>query len=55
MMRAIAHRGPDGHGTLRFDGGAAGAVRLALVDLSDRGQQPIWSADKRVAILFNGE
>jgi asparagine synthase (glutamine-hydrolysing) len=38
-----------------FEGGAAGAVRLALVDLSDRGQQPIWSPDKRVAILFNGE
>ena len=55
MMRAMAHRGPDGQGTLSFDGGAAGAVRLALVDLSDRGQQPIWSADKRVAILFNGE
>jgi asparagine synthase (glutamine-hydrolysing) len=38
-----------------FEGGAAGAVRLALVDLSDRGQQPIWSGDRRVAVLFNGE
>jgi asparagine synthase (glutamine-hydrolysing) len=38
-----------------FEGGAGGAVRLALVDLSDRGQQPIWSPDRRVAILFNGE
>ena len=55
MMRAMAHRGPDGQGTLAFDGGAAGAVRLAFLDLSDRGQQPIWSADRRVAILFNGE
>ena len=55
MMRAMAHRGPDGQGTLAFDGGAAGAVRLAFVDLSDRGQQPIWSPDRRVAILFNGE
>jgi asparagine synthase (glutamine-hydrolysing) len=55
MLRAQAHRGPDGRGMVNFEGGAAGAVRLALVDLSDRGQQPIWSADKRVAILFNGE
>jgi asparagine synthase (glutamine-hydrolysing) len=55
MMRAMAHRGPDGQGTLTFEGGAAGAVRLALVDLSDRGQQPIWSPDQRVAIVFNGE
>lgn len=55
MLCAQAHRGPDGSGMVSFVGGAAGAVRLALVDLSDRGQQPVWSADQRVAILFNGE
>ncbi len=55
MMGAMAHRGPDGQGTLTFAGGAVGAVRLAFLDLSDRGQQPIWSPDKRVAIIFNGE
>ena len=55
MIRAQAHRGPDGSGTVTFEGGAAGAVRLALVDLSERGQQPIWSPEERVAILFNGE
>jgi asparagine synthase (glutamine-hydrolysing) len=55
MLDAMQHRGPDGRGTLAFEGGAAGMVRLALVDLSDRGQQPLWSADHRVAILFNGE
>ena len=30
-------------------------VRLALVDLSERGQQPLWSPDGKVAIIFNGE
>jgi asparagine synthase (glutamine-hydrolysing) len=30
-------------------------VRLALVDPSDRGQQPLWSPGGDVAILFNGE
>jgi asparagine synthase (glutamine-hydrolysing) len=55
MLDAMRHRGPDGRGTLEFEGGAAGMVRLALVDLSDRGQQPLWSADGRVAIIFNGE
>src|ERR1700730_7124573 len=55
MLDAMKHRGPDGRGTLEYAGGAAGMVRLALVDLSDRGQQPIWSDDRRVAILFNGE
>src|SRR5471030_1060837 len=55
MLDAIQHRGPDGRGAMEYTGGAAGMVRLALVDLSDRGQQPMWSADRRVAILFNGE
>jgi asparagine synthase (glutamine-hydrolysing) len=55
MLEAMKHRGPDGSGILEFAGGAAGMVRLALVDLSERGQQPLWSADGRVAILFNGE
>ena len=55
MLDAMKHRGPDGRGTMEYAGGAAGMVRLALVDLSDRGQQPIWSADGRAAILFNGE
>lgn len=55
MLETLRHRGPDGQGTLSYDGGAAGMVRLALVDLSERGQQPIWSPDGKVAILFNGE
>src|SRR5262249_13380241 len=55
MLQAMAHRGPDGCGSIAFEGGAAGSVRLALVDLSDRGRQPIWSSDGRAAILFNGE
>ena len=55
MLRRMTHRGPDGQGGFAFDGGAAGMVRLALVDLSDRGQQPLWSPDRKVAILFNGE
>jgi len=55
MLTAMHHRGPDGQGLLSYQGGAAGMVRLALVDLSPRGQQPLWSPDRRVAILFNGE
>src|SRR5690349_3344218 len=55
MLEAMRHRGPDGRGILEYPGGAAGMVRLALVDLSERGQQPMWSSDRKVAILFNGE
>ena len=55
MLDAMQHRGPDGRGTMAFEGGAGGMVRLALVDLSNRGQQPFWSSDGKVALLFNGE
>jgi len=55
MLAAMRHRGPDGAGVTRYGGGAAGMVRLALVDLSERGQQPMWSPDGRVALVFNGE
>jgi asparagine synthase (glutamine-hydrolysing) len=55
LLDAMAHRGPSGRGTFSYVGGAAGMVRLALVDLTEKGQQPIWSPDHKVAILFNGE
>src|SRR5258708_5576368 len=55
MLNAMGHRGPDGRGLMEFKGGAAGMVRLALVDLSDRGAQPFWSDDRQVALIFNGE
>ncbi|MBK7864645.1 MAG: asparagine synthase (glutamine-hydrolyzing) [Archangiaceae bacterium] len=55
MLTAMRHRGPDGEGVAAFNGGCIGMVRLALVDLSTRGQQPIWSPDGHVCIVFNGE
>jgi asparagine synthase (glutamine-hydrolysing) len=55
MLDAMKHRGPSGRGTMSFTGGAAGMVRLALVDLTESGQQPMWSADGLVALVFNGE
>jgi asparagine synthase (glutamine-hydrolysing) len=55
MLAAMKHRGPDGEGLHAFAGGAIGMVRLALVDLSPRGQQPMWSPAGDVAIVFNGE
>lgn len=55
MLGCMEHRGPDGSGVLDYKGGAAGMVRLALVDLSERGAQPFWSEDKKVALVYNGE
>ncbi len=55
MLSAMRHRGPDGAGSLEFPGGAAGMVRLAMLDPTSKGQQPMWSPEGNVAILFNGE
>jgi asparagine synthase (glutamine-hydrolysing) len=57
MCDAIAHRGPDGEGfwTRADQGVALGHRRLAIVDLTATGFQPMASADGRWTIAFNGE
>ncbi len=55
MNNAISHRGPDADG-LFIDGRAGLAMRrLAIIDLSPKGNQPMTSASGRSTIVFNGE
>jgi asparagine synthase (glutamine-hydrolysing) len=54
LGHALLHRGPDGGGVFRADGGALVARRLAILDLPG-GEQPIVSDDGLSAIAFNGE
>lgn len=54
MTDKLAHRGPDGRG-LFIDGNIAlGHRRLAILDVSDNGSQPMHSASKKWTIVFNG-
>jgi asparagine synthase (glutamine-hydrolysing) len=57
MTDAIAYRGPDGDGQwIDAEAGVAlGHRRLAIVDLTPTGAQPMASADGRVIITYNGE
>ncbi len=54
MCETIRHRGPDGGGVTVHDDVALGMVRLAIVDV-EHGQQPMFSDDQQIAIVYNGE
>ena len=55
MTDSIAHRGPDGDGYYVKGAVALGHRRLAIIDLSDAGQQPMTNAGGDVVITYNGE
>lgn len=57
MMETIAHRGPDsrGHWVDPEAGVALGHLRLAIVDLTEAGHQPMASPSGRYLLTFNGE
>lgn len=55
MIGLQRHRGPDGEGFYDSAGVSLGHCRLAIIDLSDRGHQPMSTPEKRFWITFNGE
>ena len=57
MIGPIAHRGPDDSGVWADApaGIAFGFRRLAILDVSPQGHQPMWSPSARFVAMFNGE
>lgn len=55
MLAAMERRGPDGTGLWSAPDIVLGHRRLAIVDLSERGRQPMRSADGAIAATVNGE
>jgi asparagine synthase (glutamine-hydrolysing) len=54
MTRAVSHRGPDGEGYYEDGNVGLGHRRLAIIDLTT-GNQPMYSRDRDVVVVFNGE
>ena len=57
MREQMLARGPDGEGEWFSEDGRIGLGhrRLTIIDLSPAGAQPMWNADRSLAIIFNGE
>jgi asparagine synthase (glutamine-hydrolysing) len=54
-LAAIAHRGPDARGVWRSERAVLGHTRLAILDLTPTGAQPMLDAAGEVIVVFNGE
>lgn len=55
MNAATLHRGPEGSRVAVFPGVTLGQNRLAIIDLSPLGAQPMQDSSGRFALVYNGE
>lgn len=55
MNRATKNRGPDDKGIYSDEKTSLGHVRLSIIDLSEKGHQPMFNEDETVWITYNGE
>lgn len=55
MTDSLIHRGPDGEGQYIDGYVGLGHRRLAIIDLSPAGHQPMQTSDRRYTISYNGE
>ena len=55
MSQSIRHRGPDANGYFADDTVVLGNRRLSIVDISDASNQPVYSRDRKLVLVQNGE
>jgi asparagine synthase (glutamine-hydrolysing) len=55
MSRSLAHRGPDDEGAYADPEVSLGHRRLSIIDVSERGHQPMASGDGSLRLVYNGE
>lgn len=55
VIDTLSHRGPDSHGDYFETGVYLGHTRLSIQDISEHGNQPMFSEDGNFVIIFNGE
>ena len=55
MCGKIRHRGPDAEGVFVSESVALGMRRLAIIDLSPGGEQPVFNEDRSISVVMNGE
>jgi asparagine synthase (glutamine-hydrolysing) len=55
MIRRLRHRGPDFQGGWWQPGVGLSQARLSIIDLSDAANQPFFTSDQTIGMVFNGE
>jgi asparagine synthase (glutamine-hydrolysing) len=55
LAELLRHRGPEQEGFHVTDGVSIGHKRLKIIDLSEKGRQPLYNEDGSVCVTFNGE
>ncbi|TXC81397.1 asparagine synthase (glutamine-hydrolyzing) [Luteibaculum oceani] len=55
LCSKMIHRGPDAMGKFISDGVSLGHTRLAIIDLDERANQPFYSNDCQIVVVYNGE
>ncbi|MCJ7728809.1 MAG: hypothetical protein MUO27_02870 [Sedimentisphaerales bacterium] len=55
LAELLHHRGPEQEGFHVADGVSIGHKRLRIIDLSEKGRQPLYNEDGSICVTFNGE